>query len=357
MEQDKGIKEFSAISIMNEPEGRTTLMKKALCLLFVLGLILSACAGSYAERLYKDTEEIRFPSVGFLFTPPEAYRNAKGIIMMENSGSPDEIFSIVNCSYYAMTDERFSEFRSQHGMMLSPGETWTVFSAFSVGRGMTFSEYNRFTGGEYDEQHVREIGKAGDVSFYLYMEDVNPELAETIDPAYRDDYITLANTGDEAAASFTFFEPVEPQDPYAGIIGTKIKFTTADADGNTVSSAELFAQNDITLLNIWTTWCGPCIGELEDLQGIHKSMQNKGVGVIGLLADDDLNAAHELMDEYGVKYPVILAPDNLDEFFLEKCYPSTFFIGRDGTVLTDPVIGAMVARYKTILNELLRQMK
>ena len=63
------------------------------------------------------------------------------------------------------------------------------------------------------------------------------------------------------------------------------------------------------------------------------------------------------MDEYGVKYPVVLAPDNLDEFFLRQCYPSTFFIGRDGTVLTDPVIGAMVARYKTILNELLRQMK
>ena len=162
-------------------------MRKALCLLFTLGLILSACAGSCAERLYKDTEEIGFSSVGFRFTPPEAYRNAKGTIMMERSCSPDEIISLVDCSYYAMTDERFDELRSQHGMMLSPGETWIVFMVFCIGRGMTFSEYNTFTGKEYDEKYISEIGKAGDFTYYLYMEDVNREQAEEIDPAYRDD--------------------------------------------------------------------------------------------------------------------------------------------------------------------------
>ena len=332
-------------------------MRKALCLLFALGLILSACAGSCAERLYKDTEEIGFSSVGFRFTPPEAYRNAKGIIMMENSGSPDEIFSIVNCSYYAMTDERFNEFRSQHGMMLSPGETWIVFLVFSVGRGMTFGEYNRFTGSEYDEEYISEIGKAGDFTYYLYMEEANPEQAENIDPAYRDDYITLAGTRKETEASFTFFKPEATPDPYAGTAGSRIEFTTTDLEEEPVSSAELFAQNDITVLNIWTTWCGPCIGELEDLQGIHKSMRQKGVGVVGMMADDDLETARALMDEFGVAYPVILVPDNLDDFFLMKGYPTTLFIGKDGTVLSEPVIGAQTARYKTILNELLRQRK
>lgn len=70
-----------------------------------------------------------------------------------------------------------------------------------------------------------------------------------------------------------------------------------------------------------------------------------------------LDAARNPTDEFGVAYPVILAPDNLNDFFRGSGYPTTLFIGRDGTVLTDPVIGAQVARYKTIMNELLRQMK
>ena len=138
-------------------------------------------------------------------------------------------------------------------------------------------------------------------------------------------------------------------------MGSKIEFTTTDLDGNPVSSADLFAQNKVTLLNIWATWCGPCIGELEDLQSIYRNRQKKGVGVVGMMTDDDLATARELMAEFNVTYPVILAPATLKEFFHLEEWPTTLFIGPDGTVLTKPVIGANVARYHTLLNELLRK--
>ena len=85
-------------------------------------------------------------------------------------------------------------------------------------------------------------------------------------------------------------------------------------------------------------------------------MGNKGVGVAGLLIDDDLDTARELIDEFGVKYPVILAPGNLDDLVALRGYPTSLFIGRDGTVLAGPVLSADTARYHTVLNELLRQM-
>ena len=138
-------------------------------------------------------------------------------------------------------------------------------------------------------------------------------------------------------------------------MGSKIEFTTTDLDGNPVSSADLFAQNKVTLLNIWATWCGPCIGELEDLQSIYRNRQKKGVGVVGMMTDDDLATARELMAEFNVTYPVILAPATLEEFFHLEGWPTTLFIGPGGTVLTEPVIGANVARYHTLLNELLRK--
>ena len=327
-------------------------MKKALCLFLALLLSVSAGVSSFAEI----SGELEYSYLGLRFNPPDVYRNTKGIVAIEPVNTLDNNAQIVSCSYYAVTEDRYHDIRSSHGMV-SPGETWIVFLVFCIGRGMTFSEYNTFTGKEYDEEYISEIGKAGDFTYYLYMEEANPEQAENIDPAYRDDYITLAGTRKETEASFTFFKPEATPDPYAGTAGSRIEFTTTDLEEEPVSSAELFAQNDITVLNIWTTWCGPCIGELEDLQGIHKSMRQKGVGVVGMMADDDLETARALMDEFGVAYPVILVPDNLDDFFLMKGYPTTLFIGKDGTVLSEPVIGAQTARYKTILNELLRQRK
>ena len=100
---------------------------------------------------------------------------------------------------------------------------------------------------------------------------------------------------------------------------------------------------------------GPCIGELEDLQSIYRNRQKKGVGVVGMMTDDDLATARELMAEFNVTYPVILAPATLEEFFHLEGWPTTLFIGPGGTVLTEPVIGANVARYHTLLNELLRK--
>ena len=65
--------------------------------------------------------------------------------------------------------------------------------------------------------------------------------------------LALAGAVDDVAAAFTCYEPLEAPDPYASLIGTRIEFTAADLNGNTVSSADLFAQNEITRLNIWAT--------------------------------------------------------------------------------------------------------
>jgi hypothetical protein len=83
-------------------------------------------------------------------------------------------------------------------------------------------------------------------------------------------------------------------------------------------------------------------------------MHKKGVGVIGMLIDDDLDTARELLNEFNVSYPVILAPDALNDLFYLEGYPTTIFIGSDGTVLADSVIGAYMEKIMTTLNFLLR---
>ena len=67
-----------------------------------------------------------------------------------------------------------------------------------------------------------------------------------------------------------------------------------------ISSAELFAKNEITMVNIWATWCGPCVGELGELQELHTRMQEKECGIVGLLDDDKLEEARRLVQQGGI---------------------------------------------------------
>ena len=170
---------------------------------------------------------------------------------------------------------------------------------------------------------------------------------------YREEYIALADSADEVAAGFSFRERQEQPDPFAGLIGSRLEFTASDPDGNPVSSAELFARREITVVNIWTTWCAPCVAELPQLREPHARLRRNDCGVVGMLADDDLDAARSLMAENGVDYPVILAPEDLRDIIPLDAVPTTLFIGRDGTVLAAPVVGADPERYEAVTNALL----
>lgn len=167
--------------------------------------------------------------------------------------------------------------------------------------------------------------------------------------------LCAASFAEEEAAALTSFEATEEPDPYVEKLGAKFEFTTTDLDGNTVSSADLFSQNKATLVNVWTTWCVPCIGEMEELQAIHTLMQKNGGGVVGMLMDDDLDAARALITAYGITYPVILAPDNMDDFMHIDVFPTSLFFARNGTMAEEPIAGVRVERYITVLNDLLRQ--
>ena len=348
--------------------GRIPMMKKMLCFLLALVLALSCCAVSLAADVSADLDKVtgavEFPWLGFRFTPPELYRHTEqGVVMMEGAFDYSETVDFVSCSYYAMSAEKFEAYiNSKHELPFPLSELWIddLFNIFIVRKGMTFSEFNTYSGKIFTDEEVektREIGKVGDTTYYLMMLGPNPDFLMDVDPAFIEEYTALSEAVDDVISGFSFYEAQPTADPNADLIGSKLEFTTTDLDGNPVSSADLFAQNEITLLNIWATWCGPCVGEFEDLQGIYKRMAEKGVGVVGLMIDDDVELAREELEEFGVKYPVILAPENLDDLVFVNAYPTSVFVGKDGTVVAGPVVGALVSKYHTILNEFFRNNK
>ena len=141
--------------------------------------------------------------------------------------------------------------------------------------------------------------------------------------------------------------------------GTGISFKTTDLDGNAVDSKELFAKNKVTMINIWGTYCGPCIEEMPELEKISKEYADKGAAVVGLVVDvsegndSKLADAKDIIKDTGVTYLNIKAWDGFKDQLSAPGTPTTYFVDSNGNLIGDPVVGANVMKYRQTLEELL----
>ena len=125
--------------------------------------------------------------------------------------------------------------------------------------------------------------------------------------------------------------------------GKQLSFVTTDIDGNPVRSDELFARHDITMVNLWGTWCGPCIQELPELNKVNAALAEMGGAVVGLINDgkgpNDVELAKRYISENDVEYLNILSPENMNEIIRQSYYPTTVFVDRDGVIIGKTLLG------------------
>ena len=68
--------------------------------------------------------------------------------------------------------------------------------------------------------------------------------------------------------------------------GVLAGFTAQDLEGNDVDDS-IFDDYDVTMINVWGTFCGPCIQEMPDLGEISDEYADKGIRVRRRLPQDD----------------------------------------------------------------------
>ncbi len=200
---------------------------------------------------------------------------------------------------------------------------------------------------------AQEIGSADGFTFYFVPPQADEERLSGFEKIYADEIQNLGTVLPEVLKGAEFFEP---EDKAKEMQGGKIEFTTTDLDGNTVTSEELFSQNEITMINCWGTWCPNCVGEMEELARIHTEMQEKGCGIVGMewergWDDATRQLAGEMMKEWGTNYPNVIMPEELNEQV--DGYPTSIFVDKEGNILGIPIVGAAVGKYESRLEELL----
>lgn len=137
--------------------------------------------------------------------------------------------------------------------------------------------------------------------------------------------------------------------PFAPVVS----FTTTDFEGNTVTE-QVFAGHSLTILNFWEPWCGPCVGEMPDLQKLSQEYADRGVQVIGVFAtpdaDEDVQA---VLERTGVAYPILRYVQAFGP--MQTGYvPTTVILDGTGAVVKGPFARALdYADWCALVEELL----
>lgn len=147
------------------------------------------------------------------------------------------------------------------------------------------------------------------------------------------------------------------------------KFTSVDLAGNTVDES-IFKGKKLTMINIWATFCRPCINEMPDLEKLHQEYADKGVQVMGIVCDVSYSgdgyepslydAALDIVEDTGVTYTNLLPSDSLDMIKLSEVYsvPETIFVDENGNIVGESFIGSRSFEdWKAIVDSILANME
>ena len=144
-----------------------------------------------------------------------------------------------------------------------------------------------------------------------------------------------------------------------------LEFTDAiTTDGEKVS-ADVFGNSKLTMINVWATFCGPCINEMPDLGEIAKAYEAKDFQMLGIVSDvlegdaEMLAEAKEIIGETGADYTHLLLNEELYMNLVgaSDSVPTTYFFNQKGELLGYLVGAQSKEVWEEIINGLLEEME
>ena len=193
----------------------------------------------------------------------------------------------------------------------------------------------------------KEIGSSSDGKYKYYLS-TNKDADESLKKEVEKIDVTLTEmTPFQQLSAFD-----QPQDTSnAGDSKTVGKFETKGVDGKDYTE-KVFSDYDLTLVNIFTTWCSPCVNEIPELEKLYEEMKEKGVGVVGVVLDtvgddgkqDDatVKKAGVLQEKTKASYPFLIPDSTMMNGRLNgiSAFPETFFADKEGNIVGETYSGS-----------------
>jgi len=109
-------------------------------------------------------------------------------------------------------------------------------------------------------------------------------------------------------------------------------FALPDLSGRVIRMRDL--RGKVVVLNLWTTWCPPCVQEMPTLERLHGEMSDEDLVVLAVSQDEKPDLVRPWIEKRAFTFPVLLDPlAETGHALGVSGYPETFVVDRQGTIV------------------------
>lgn len=310
--------------------------------------------------------DIPFEKLGLILNAPKGFNEKQNIEMLVLEDE-SVVFSFISTEDNKFFTEKFKNVKEneEENLMDSYMEKCKNLGAIVKVKPDKIKEvlnYENYS--SYDKKE--KIGDLNGYEYYLLYSDKYDE--SNLSDAAKSELKEAVNSIKELKNNITIFDPVKnplekiEQKAEKKNMNGVIDFKSKTLAGKDISS-DIFKDYKLTMINIWSTSCGPCIDEMPDLQKLHEEAKKENVNVIGVVSDtpneDNELLAKEITKKQGAKFDNIIPDEKLSKWILENidAAPTTIFVDKDGNIVSDALVGSQNKdAYMNNIKEVLQSM-
>ena len=301
-------------------------------------------------------DEYVYEYLGLQFSLSEKIKEAmktKDIVMLDDQSPIDQDLKYGLLSFSKLTEEQKN---AEVGKMGDGYEKWqeSLERIGTIGmfeKSLSEEEIGKIT---KCDSHTK-LGESKDGKYSYYLSVNSTADAETIEEL-KQTTVEITEKKDRPENGFVLSEKSDLENTMAFSDNSQNAVTdlsnlqTKDIDEKGFSGKD-FSDYDLTMVNVFATWCSPCVQEIPDLAEIQKEMKDKGVNIVGVVTDtvdqtgenrEALEKAKLIRERSKAEYPFLIPDQNNFNGRLSgiQAFPETFFVDKKGQIVGETYSGS-----------------
>ena len=301
-------------------------------------------------------DEYIYEYLGLKFKLSEKIREAmkqKDIVMLDDQSPIDQELKYGLLSFSKLTEEQKN---AEVAKMGDGYEKWqeSLERIGTIGmfeKSLSEEEIGKIT---KCDSHTK-LGESKDGKYSYYLSVNSTADAETIEEL-KQTTVEITEKKERPENGFVLSEKSDLENTMAfstdsqNVATDLSNLQTMDIDGKEFSGKD-FSDYDLTMVNVFATWCSPCVQEIPDLAEIQKEMKDKGVNIVGVVTDtvdqtgenqEALEKAKLIRERSKAEYPFLIPDKSNFNGRLSgiQAFPETFFVDKKGQIVGETYSGS-----------------
>ena len=301
-------------------------------------------------------DEYIYEYLGLKFKLSEKIREAmkaKDIVMLDDQSPIDQELKYGLLSFSKLTEEQKN---AEVAKMGDGYEKWQESLEIIGTIGMFEKSLSEEEVGKITkcDSHTK-LGESKDGKYSYYLSVNSTADAETIEEL-KQTTVEITEKKERPENGFVLSEKSDLENTKAfstdsqNVATDLSNLQTMDIDGKEFSGKD-FSDYDLTMVNVFATWCSPCVQEIPDLAEIQKEMKGKGVNIVGVVTDtvdqtgenqEALEKAKLIRERSKAEYPFLIPDKSNFNGRLSgiQAFPETFFVDKKGQIVGETYSGS-----------------